>query len=366
MRGKRVLVADDDPFVLDFCRIVLEAVGHTVRTADSGSKAVLLHQEGRFDVALVDLLMPGMGGLDALRAIREDDRDAAVVLITANADKDSVLQALRLGAKELIEKPLAAETLVSVVDRVSRHDPSRTLRGDLRSMTLTTLLQACCGDRREGRLRVCKRDEDALLYLAEGTVVHAELEEARGEEAFYRLLRWTEGEFEFAPNVRAPERSISREFQSLLLEGLCQMDAERKSPASGSPPASRDWESVVGDSLNVLAEKVAGFVACALIGRGGTVLATCFAPASFDSPGFGVVMAILAGAARTAMARFDGGKTEECVIEGENRLVVLRTLGDQDLVVLADPASAGHTRLVVRDVGARLGADLARVGAPKT
>ncbi len=364
----RVLVVDDDPFILEFCRLALEAAGHSVCAVDSGATAASLHEMHRFDVALVDLFMPGMGGLEVLKSIRQNDPDATVVLITANADKDSILQALRLGAKELIEKPLTADRLVSVVNRVSRQSPGRTLRGDLRSMNLTTLLQACCGDRREGRLRFFNRDEDALLYLSEGAIVHAELEEVQGEEAFFRLLRWTEGEFEFDSGIRAPERSISRNLEGLLLEGLGRMDEEGGEPIAEHWPesASPDWESMAGNSLDVLAEKAEGFLACALVGRGGTLLATRFASSSFEAAGFGVVVAALAEVARKAMAQTGEGQFQECVVESEARLLVLHALGEQALVVLADPAHAGHTRLVAREVSARLAAELVRVWAPES
>jgi two-component system chemotaxis response regulator CheY len=365
LEGRRVLVADDDPLVLEFCRIVLEAVGYSVRTVDSGAEAVRVYRERGADVVLVDLVMPGMGGLEALKVIRQGDPDAAVVLITAHAEKDSILHALRLGAKELIEKPLDGEALVSVVDRVSRHAPGRTLRGDLRSMTLATLLQACCGDRREGRLRVRGSRGQAVLFLAGGSVIHAELDDARGEEAFYRLLRWTEGEFELDPEVPAPERSISREVEELLLEGLCRIDEASAGPVGEAPSssASLDWEAIVGDALDALAERTNGLHACALVAKTGTVVAARSAGDSFDSAGLGSVVAVMVGSARSAMARFGEGEFEECVIAGDSRLLVLRPVGEMALAVLGEPAHAGPIRLVARQMTVRLSASLARFQA---
>ena len=93
-----ILVVDDEPSVLELLEQVGARGGFRVVTCDGGQKALehLLHH--RADLALVDLRMPGVGGLEVLRAIREADPDCRVVLMSGQATIDSAVEAVKLGA----------------------------------------------------------------------------------------------------------------------------------------------------------------------------------------------------------------------------------------------------------------------------
>ncbi|MDX2166605.1 MAG: response regulator [Deltaproteobacteria bacterium] len=96
------------------CRLILrgmlEAAGHTVRVADSGPQALLMVAAERPDVIMLDVMMPGMSGLEVLEKLREDGATAnlPVILVTARTDDDDVMDGYQHGADYYITKPCTA------------------------------------------------------------------------------------------------------------------------------------------------------------------------------------------------------------------------------------------------------------------
>ena len=125
--GATVLVIDDEEVTRDACRQVLGRKGYEVieaADAEEGLKLVRSRQRQGCPpaVALVDLKMPGMGGRDFLRRLREESAGTVPVVITGYATLESAVQSIRDGAYEYLAKPFTAEELRAIVERgVSRH-----------------------------------------------------------------------------------------------------------------------------------------------------------------------------------------------------------------------------------------------------
>jgi len=113
----RILVVDDELGMREGCRRILESEGHHVAVADSGERALAVFDKGAFDVALLDLKMPGMSGLDLLARLREADTDCVYVVVTAYATLETAVQATKAGAYDYVAKPFTPEELMTVVDR---------------------------------------------------------------------------------------------------------------------------------------------------------------------------------------------------------------------------------------------------------
>ena len=113
-----ILVADDLRLVRMVCRRHLEAAGHEVLEATDGAEAVKEYDLHRPAAVLLDLLMPEMDGLSALRAIRELDPNARVAMLTAEHDVERVTDAIQLGARDYVVKPFRPERLIQAVDRL--------------------------------------------------------------------------------------------------------------------------------------------------------------------------------------------------------------------------------------------------------
>ncbi|MCX5971088.1 MAG: response regulator, partial [Coprothermobacterota bacterium] len=100
-----ILVADDDASIRQTLALFLEGKGYRVLVAEDGEEAVALARAEEPDLILLDIRMPRLDGLAALRALKEDVR-APVIMITALDDMESTIRSLQLGAYEFLTKPL--------------------------------------------------------------------------------------------------------------------------------------------------------------------------------------------------------------------------------------------------------------------
>ena len=113
----RILVIDDDHTMADVCREILVRRGHEVELAYSGARGLGLLSHFAYDVILLDLRMPDMGGMEVLRQIREKDPRAVVIIITGHGSIETAVQAIKLGAFDFIPKPFTPDHLREVVDK---------------------------------------------------------------------------------------------------------------------------------------------------------------------------------------------------------------------------------------------------------
>jgi DNA-binding NtrC family response regulator len=113
-----LFIVDDEPQVLDLLRRFAQRAGYETVTAESGGQAIGLLQHRRADLALVDLHMPDVGGLDVLRAIRDTDPSCQVVLITGYPSVDTAVEAVKLGARDYLSKPIDFARLEALLTAV--------------------------------------------------------------------------------------------------------------------------------------------------------------------------------------------------------------------------------------------------------
>ncbi len=109
-----VLIVDDLAFIKIVLRDIVEKAGfRVVGEASNGEQAITLYQDTRPDVVLMDITMPGMDGITALKKIREIDAGARVIICSALGQQQLIVQAIQLGAKDFIVKPFQAQRVVS-------------------------------------------------------------------------------------------------------------------------------------------------------------------------------------------------------------------------------------------------------------
>ena len=114
----RILVVDDARFVRIWCAGALTPKGHEVLEAADGAEGVRAYQAHRPDMVLLDVLMPVMDGLAALREIRRIDPEARVAMLTTQGQQDVDDDARRAGARGFVVKPCPVEELLQTVERV--------------------------------------------------------------------------------------------------------------------------------------------------------------------------------------------------------------------------------------------------------
>lgn len=102
----KILVVDDEIKACELVRRFLETKGYGVITSNSGEDALEKVKNEKPDVILLDIRMPGIGGIEILKRIREFDKDVGVIMVTAVKEEETGKEALKLGADEYITKPI--------------------------------------------------------------------------------------------------------------------------------------------------------------------------------------------------------------------------------------------------------------------
>jgi len=123
MSAGRILVVDDEPQIRRIMRTTLTGAGYEVDDAKSGEDALEKVREYRPDLVLLDINMPGMGGLEVCRAIRSDTSIAIIMLTVRNSEADKV-QALDAGADDFVTKPFSTPELLARIRAALRRLPA--------------------------------------------------------------------------------------------------------------------------------------------------------------------------------------------------------------------------------------------------
>jgi DNA-binding NtrC family response regulator len=120
-----VLVVEDETILGDSISVYLGRHGLATALARSGEEAIKLAEESSPDVAVMDVRLPGINGLEVLRRMRELSPGTEVVMMTAHASVTSAVEAMKLGAFDYLTKPLDLDELRVVVDKALSHQRMR-------------------------------------------------------------------------------------------------------------------------------------------------------------------------------------------------------------------------------------------------
>jgi DNA-binding NtrC family response regulator len=115
----RILFADDETHLRELMQMELPRLGHDVTVVPDGLAALRALEKGSFDVALMDMRMPGLTGIEVLGKVRAICPETAVIILTGHATVDTAVQALRLGAFDYLTKPCKWAELEAILDRVA-------------------------------------------------------------------------------------------------------------------------------------------------------------------------------------------------------------------------------------------------------
>jgi two-component system KDP operon response regulator KdpE len=190
----RILVVDDEPQIRRVMRTTLVARGYMVSTARSGEEALEKIRAERFDLLLLDINMPGMGGMEACRLIRSQSEIPIVILSIRNAEKEKV-EALDAGADDYVTKPFSMPELLARIRAALRRTPLMSA-GIPDMLHLGETVINFVGRRvtvNGNEVRLTPKEFDLLRYLASNpdeVIPHAKLLQAvwgpdYGEEVEY-------------------------------------------------------------------------------------------------------------------------------------------------------------------------------------
>ena len=113
----KVLIVDDEKDFLDIMAERMEAQGMDVSTANSAEDALEMVQKESYDAIVMDLMMPEMDGFKALKLFKETKPEVQVILLTANVPEEKCVEAIKLGAMDVIEKPADLNLLTQKIEK---------------------------------------------------------------------------------------------------------------------------------------------------------------------------------------------------------------------------------------------------------
>ena len=182
MSNGRVLVVDDEPQIRRIMRTTLTGAGYEIDDAKSGEEALEKVRSFRPDLVLLDINMPGMGGLAACRAIRADAGVGIIMLTVRNSEADKV-EALDAGADDFITKPYSTPELLARIRAAMRRVPasSQSAAAKFRVGRLRIDFAARTADNGKATTHLTPKEVDLLRYLmqhANESVPHRELLQA--------------------------------------------------------------------------------------------------------------------------------------------------------------------------------------------
>lgn len=228
----RILVVDDDPSVRAILGSALLRPGHEVDAAADGVEALRRIAMGRPDVVLADVVMPRMNGWMLLRRMRTDPDLAyvPVILLSGLGGTEERLRGFRLGADDVVVKPVHLDELRCRVDNALRHGRrdrvlSTGMSGCLSQIGLSTVLMMLSMERRTGELVVQQGASVARLLVREGNVVQASMGRDESDlDCVLAVLSWSSGAFELVPQPIDAEDRVGTSTTAILLEAARMAD----------------------------------------------------------------------------------------------------------------------------------------------
>jgi two-component system KDP operon response regulator KdpE len=176
----RVLIVDDDPAFRRALGTALAATGFEVREARTGQEAITALRDQPADVVLLDINMPGMGGIDTCRTVRKLSPRIGILMVTVRDSEEDKVQALEAGADDFVTKPYRLREMVARLHAVMRrlHPPDEVATRVFRAGNLELDSERRVVTKAGAEIHLSPREYDVLSYLFQhqgALVTHARL-----------------------------------------------------------------------------------------------------------------------------------------------------------------------------------------------
>jgi CheY-like chemotaxis protein len=236
-KSVKLLIADDNPLVRELIVKGLEPYCE-VLVATDGADALLKVIDDPPDAILCDYKMPGLDGRQLFEKLRGRDqtRHIPFLFMASRTDTEERLRPLVDGVEDFITKPFLIKDLVritkKVVDRLhleklqKRAARPGIIQGRLEEMSMIDLMQSLEMGQKSCRLLVQQKGQQCELYFAGGQCRDARMGNIEGDQAVYKVLLWTAGEFEIDFNAanKSTRTTTTRNTTGLLMEAMRLMD----------------------------------------------------------------------------------------------------------------------------------------------
>jgi CheY-like chemotaxis protein len=234
----KLLLVDDNPMVLGMLEHALAPFARVVSAGDAAD-ALLKAVDDPPELVVCDYRMPGMDGRQLVEKLktRPATSNFSAILMASRSDIDERLSP-QDAADDYIAKPFflkeATRRIKRTVDRIALEKMAKTapsdgvVRGNLAQMNVIDLMQSLEMGRKSCQLKLNNAGEKCEVFFAEGQVKHATYGSAQGDEAVFKVLRWTGGNFELNFEGKTDLETTKLNTQGLLMEGLRLLDESQR------------------------------------------------------------------------------------------------------------------------------------------
>jgi len=246
----KLLLVEDNPMVLGMLQQALSPLA-VVTAASESADALLKAVDDPPDLVVSDYRLPGMDGRQLIEKLRSRPKTAnfSAVLMANKADIAERLSP-QDAADDYLEKPFflreAVKRIKRMIDRIALEKMAKTapsdgvVRGNLAQMNVIDLMQSLEMGRKSCRISLTKEGEKCEVFFVEGQVKHATYGALVGDEAVFKVLRWTGGNFELDFEGKTDKETTQLNTQGLLMEGLRLLDESQRDGGEPTEAASGD------------------------------------------------------------------------------------------------------------------------------
>lgn len=190
-----------------------------VLIANSAEDALNVLKKEDIKMVITDIRMPGISGLDLLSRIKKNYPGVKVIIMTAYGSPDIQKEATMRGSLSYIEKPFEMKDIRNmIIDSLKK--VRKGFEGQLSDLLLTDVIQMTCLGKIHSSLTIKSGEKEGKVYFKDGGIVHSEAGNLTGEEAFYQILTWPEGTFVSKRGDSPKKKTIDKDWQFLVMEGL--------------------------------------------------------------------------------------------------------------------------------------------------
>jgi CheY-like chemotaxis protein len=222
-------------------------------TASTTAQALRLLGSHQVELAVLDLRMPIVDGIQFLQLIHRKYPQLKKALLSSYPDDARRQNATQLGAELILTKPLGVDNygvLFEMLDELLQARAEEGFRGVLRKIGLEDILQMECLSRHTSLLEVSAGGERGRIYIQSGQLVHAEFGSSTGEVALNQLLALRGGEFHHSPYIEPAVHSLEGSWEFLLMEAArCRDETAAASEEGGAAPETRTRPGPVAPSV---------------------------------------------------------------------------------------------------------------------
>lgn len=233
---RRILLVDPEYSSESALALRLSNDGYEViGVPDAKSASKIIFNSGT-DVVISEVSLPDTDGLRFCRALRENAASARLpFFFLAREDGDRLAtQCLEAGADDFFKKPADLEIMSikirNIITLKSSRGTKSGISGTLKDMSFTDIIQSLTTGDKDVEIQLQSGSQKGVLYIQQGEVIFAQAQGAEGQDAFYRMMTWQDGEFEITACHAVPPRNIYESAMSLLMEGARIVDDEQNLP----------------------------------------------------------------------------------------------------------------------------------------